>query len=153
MLKTIKPDRHYSLACATSMGVRITPEDRMAVQNSNRFYMQATSAETNVLNVASSLGLPCLAMTKFVAGSPIAAFIKGELRKRGIDYTDIEVPQGLVPGDTGTSSTSRTADSVCVRRGYGMTVPARSAEPCAPRILTLTASLSATAWAFCTCPD
>lgn len=46
----------YALACPTSMGVRITPENRMAVHNSNMFYMQATSAETNVLNVASSLG-------------------------------------------------------------------------------------------------
>ena len=45
------------------MGVRITPPERMAVQNSNLFYMQATSAETNVLNVASSLGHECLALT------------------------------------------------------------------------------------------
>ena len=60
----------FALACVTSMGVRITPEDRMAVHNSNRFYLQATSAETNVLNVASSLGKPCLALTRFVEGSP-----------------------------------------------------------------------------------
>ena len=45
--------KKYALACPTSMGVRITPEDRMAVHNSDRFYLQATSAETNVLNVAS----------------------------------------------------------------------------------------------------
>ncbi len=51
-----KQYRRYALACPTSMGVRITPEERMAVHNSNPFYMQATSAETNVLNVASSLG-------------------------------------------------------------------------------------------------
>ena len=36
----------YALACPTSMGVRITPPDRMAVQNSNLFYLQATSAES-----------------------------------------------------------------------------------------------------------
>ena len=59
-----KQYHRYALACPTSMGVRITPEDRMAVQNSNLFYMQATSAETNVLNVASSLGRECLALTK-----------------------------------------------------------------------------------------
>ena len=46
----------YAAAALTSMGLRITPPDRMAVQNSNLFYLQATSAESNVLNVASSLG-------------------------------------------------------------------------------------------------
>ena len=60
----IREKCRYALACPTSMGVRITPDDRMAVHNSNRFYMQATSAETNVLNVASSLGRPCLALRK-----------------------------------------------------------------------------------------
>ena len=76
------------------MGVRITPANRMAVHNSNMFYMQATSAETNVLNVSSSLGLPCLALTKFVEGSPVAKFIKSELKGRGISYEGIDVPQG-----------------------------------------------------------
>lgn len=79
--------------CPTSMGVRITPADRMAVHNSDMFYMQATSAETNVLNVASSLGMECLALTRFVAGSPVAAFIKAQLRKRNIRYEGKEVPQ------------------------------------------------------------
>ena len=46
----------YAIACPTSMGLRITPQNRMAVHNSNLFYLQATSAESNVLNVASSLG-------------------------------------------------------------------------------------------------
>ena len=46
----------YAIASPTSMGVRITPDDRMAVHTSNRFSLQATSAESNVLNVASSLG-------------------------------------------------------------------------------------------------
>ena len=84
----------YSIASPTSMGVRITPLDRMGVHNSNNFYMQATSAETNVLNISSSLGYPCLAITKFVEGSPIAEFIKRELRKRNIDYTNVNVAQG-----------------------------------------------------------
>ncbi|MBP5239379.1 MAG: sugar kinase, partial [Oscillospiraceae bacterium] len=82
----LKNNARYALACVTSMGVRITPADRMAVHNSNRFLMQATSAETNVLNVASSLGRPCLAMTRFVEGSPIAAFIKAQLRARNISF-------------------------------------------------------------------
>ena len=84
----------YAVACVTSMGVRITPENRMAVQNSDMFYLQATSAETNVLNVASSLGQNCLAMTKFVKGSPIAEFIRSQLRARNISYEGVEVEQG-----------------------------------------------------------
>ena len=84
----------YALACPTSMGVRITPADRMAVHNSNQFYMQSTSAETNVLNVASSLGYECLALTRFVEGSPIAAFIKAQLRARNIRFEGPDIPQG-----------------------------------------------------------
>ena len=102
----------YAIGCLTSMGVRITPENRMAVHNSNRFYMQATSAETNVLNVSSSLGKPCVALTKFVEGSPVAAFIKGELRKRNIFFEGKDVPQG---GPWGVRHQFNIADS-----GYGL---------------------------------
>ena len=56
----------YASACPTSMGVHTTPDNRMAVHNSNHFYMQSTRAESNVLNVASSLGREYLALTKFV---------------------------------------------------------------------------------------
>lgn len=94
MTMTIRENCFYAIASPTSMGVRITPENRMSVHNSNYFYMQATSAETNVLNVSSSLGYKCLALTKFVKGSPIAEFIKRELRKRNIDYVGKEVDQG-----------------------------------------------------------
>ncbi len=90
----IRENCRYAIACVTSMGVRITPADRMAVHNSNQFYMQATSAETNVLNVASSLGRECLAMTRFVEGSPVAAFIKAQLRARNIAYEGPEIAQG-----------------------------------------------------------
>ena len=76
----------HAIACVTSIGVRITPPDRMAVHNSDLFRLQATSAETNVLNVASSLGMGCLAMTKFVKGSPVAEFIKQQLRARNIRF-------------------------------------------------------------------
>ena len=82
----MKKTYQYAIACPTSMGVRITPPERMAVQNSNLFYMQATSAESNVLNVASSLGQECLVLTKFVKGSPIADFIKRQLRARNIRF-------------------------------------------------------------------
>ena len=86
--------KKYALACPTSMGVRITPEYRMAVHNSDRFYLQATSAETNVETVSASLGLPVKVLTNFVEGSPIAEFIKADLRSRNIEYEGPEIPQG-----------------------------------------------------------
>ena len=112
---TFKPNARYALCCVTSMGVRITPENRMTVHNSNQFYMQATSAETNVLNISSSLGKPCLALTKFVAGSPIALFIKNQLHSRGIDYVGLDVPQG---GPWGWRHQFNIADS-----GFGLRAP------------------------------
>lgn len=84
----------YAIACPSSMGVRITPERRMQVENSSTFYMQATSAETNALSIASSLGRECLVLTRFVAGSPIAAFIKSQLRARNIAFEGPDVEQG-----------------------------------------------------------
>ena len=105
----------YAIACPTSMGVRITPPERMAVQNSNLFYMQATSAETNVLNVASSLGHECLALTKFVKGSPIADFIKRQLRARNIRFEGLDVEQG---GPWGYRHQFNIADS-----GFGLRAP------------------------------
>ena len=112
---TVKKNAKYALACVTSMGVRITPADRMAVHNSNQFLLQATSAETNVLNVASSLGKPCLAMTRFVEGSPIAAFIKAQLHARGISFEGPDVPQG---GPWGYRHQFNIADS-----GFGLRAP------------------------------
>lgn len=111
----IRSEYRYALACVTSMGVRITPFDRMAVAGSNRFYMQATSAESNVLNVASSLGKECLVMTKFVEGSPVADFIKAQLRARNIRALGREVPQG---GPWGYRHQFNIADS-----GFGLRAP------------------------------
>ena len=105
----------YAIACPTSMGVRITPVDRMSVHNSNQFYMQCTSAESNVLNIASSLGRECLVLTKFVEGSPIAAFIKAQLRARNIRFEGVDVPQG---GPWGYRHQFNIADS-----GFGMRAP------------------------------
>ncbi len=107
--------KKYALACPTSMGVRITPDDRQSVHTSKHFILQATSAETNVLNVASSLGYPCLALTKFVADSPIAAFIKSELRGRNISFEGQDVPQG---GPWGYRHQFNIADS-----GFGLRGP------------------------------
>ncbi len=111
----LKENSKYALGCVTSIGVRITPVDRMAVHNSNQFIMQSTSAETNVLNVASSLGKPCLAMTKFVEGSPIAAFIKSQLRARNIAFEGKDIPQG---GPWGYRHQFNISDS-----GFGLRAP------------------------------
>ncbi len=111
----VKTDARYAIGCPTSMGVRITPENRMSAHNSDRFIMQATSAETNVLNVASSLGRECLALTKFVEGSPVAVFIKSQLRARNIRFEGASVPQG---GPWGYRHQFNISDS-----GFGMRAP------------------------------
>ena len=105
----------HTVACPTSIGVRLTPDNRMAVHNSNHFTMQATSAETNVLNVSASLGHSCLALTKFVEGSPVAAFIQSQLRARNIAYEGAHVPQG---GPWGFRHQFNIADS-----GFGLRAP------------------------------
>ena len=110
-----KGDARYAVAAVSSMGLRITPEDRMAVHNSNRFLLQATSAETNVLNVTSSLGRECLVLTRFVEGSPLAAFIKAQLRARNIAYVGPDIPQG---GPWGYRHQFNVADS-----GFGLRAP------------------------------
>lgn len=107
--------KRYAIASPTSMGIRITPENRMSVQNSSLFYMQATSAESNVLNVAASLGYECLALTKFVKDSPVAEFIKRQLRARGISYEGKEIEQG---GPWGFRHQFNIADS-----GFGLRAP------------------------------
>jgi len=76
------------------MGVRLTPDDRQPVPSSDRYVMQATSAESNVASIAASLGLPALVLTNFVAGSPISAFIKANLRARGLRFAGPDLPQG-----------------------------------------------------------
>jgi 2-dehydro-3-deoxygluconokinase len=97
------------------MGVRITPEDRQSVQTSHVFRMQTTSAESNVLNIASSLGYECLVLTKFVEGSPISQLIQSDLRARNIRYEGACVPQG---GPWGYRHQFNIADS-----GYGLRGP------------------------------
>jgi len=115
MKLNIRENYRYAIACPTSMGVRITPINRMAIHNSDQFLMQATSAESNVLNVSSSLGHECLVLTKFVKGSPIADFIKAQLRARNIRYEGVDVEQG---GPWGYRHQFNIADS-----GFGMRAP------------------------------
>ncbi len=111
----LKKEFKYSLLVATSMGVRITPVNAQPVNASNMFEMQATSAETNVASISSYLGLPVKVLTTFVKDSPIAKFIKQELRGRFMDYEGPEVPQG---GPWGYRHQFNIADS-----GYGLRGP------------------------------
>jgi 2-dehydro-3-deoxygluconokinase len=111
----LRKDFAYSLVVPTSMGVRITPANGQPVHTSDTFTMQATSAESNVVNISSSLGLPCKVLTTFVKDSPIATFIKNDLRSRNIAYEGKEVPQG---GPWGYRHQFNIADS-----GYGSRGP------------------------------
>lgn len=90
----LRNDAMWSLVVPTSMGVRITPDDRQPVHVASRFTMQATSAETNVASVTSYLGEPTKVLTAFVAGSPVSAFIKSDLRARGMAFEGPDLPQG-----------------------------------------------------------
>ena len=110
----LKQNCRYSLVVPSSMGVRITPLDRQPVHTARHYDMQVTSAETNVLNVSSSLGLPVKVLTNFVAGSPIASLIKSELAYRHIDYEGKEFDQG---GPWGYRHQFNIADSGFGSRG------------------------------------
>ena len=105
----------YAIVVPTSMGVRICPMNGQPVQSSDTFFMQATSAESNVISIASYLGMKTKVLTTFVKGSPIADFIKRNLRSRGIDYDGAEVEQG---GPWGYRHQFNIADS-----GYGTRGP------------------------------
>ena len=90
----LKDNCKYALLVPTSMGVRITPVNGQPVHCSSIFEMQATSAETNVASISSYLGLPVKVLTTFVKGSPIAQFIKSNLKSRHMDYEAPELEQG-----------------------------------------------------------
>lgn len=90
----LKTNYKYALVVPTSMGVRISPQNGQPVHSSNMFFMQATSAETNVASISSYLGLPVKVLTKFVKDSPVAQFIKSDLRSRGMDFEGREIEQG-----------------------------------------------------------
>jgi len=76
--------------------------------------MQATSAESNAVNIASSLGFKGLVLTNFVEDSPISLYIKGELRRRNIDFYGPDIPQG---GPWGYRHQFNLADSGFGTRG------------------------------------
>lgn len=89
----LKKDFTYSLLVPTSMGVRITPVNSQPVHSSDTFFMQATSAETNVASIPAYLGLPVKVLTTFVKDSPIAQFIKNNLAGRHMTYEGRELAQ------------------------------------------------------------
>lgn len=108
-------EKVYGLITATSMGVRLTPANRQPVGLSSTYVMHSTSAESNVLNVAASLGVRTKVLTRFVKDSPIAAFIKGDLRRRAIEFEGPDVAQD---GPWGFRHQFNIADT-----GYGMRGP------------------------------
>ena len=111
----LKKDCTYALIIPTSMGVRIVPSGRQPVHMSHFYEMYSTSAESNVGSVAASLGLRVKLLTAFVKDSEIALFIKGELRKRNLEFEGSEVPQG---GPWGYRHQFNIADS-----GFGVRGP------------------------------
>jgi 2-dehydro-3-deoxygluconokinase len=90
----LKKDAKWAMVVPSSMGVRMTPLNGQPVHSGDMFQMQATSAETNVASISSYLGLPVKVLTTFVKGSPIAQFIKSNLKSRGMEYEGAEVEQG-----------------------------------------------------------
>lgn len=110
-----REDAKWALVVPTSMGIRITPMNRQPAHVAHQWEMQATSAESNVLGVSASLGLPTKVLTAFVKDSPIARFIQDELSRRHIAYEGPTVDAG---GPWGYRHQFNIADG-----GYGMRGP------------------------------
>lgn len=110
----LKKNCKYTLLVPTSMGIRLTPPAGQPVHASDTFIMRATSAETNVLSVASFLGLPVKVLTTFVKGSPIASMIKSNLASRHMDFEGPEVEKD---GPWGYRHQINIADSGIGARG------------------------------------
>jgi 2-dehydro-3-deoxygluconokinase len=111
----LKNEYRWALVVPTSMGIRLTPTAQgQPIHTSDRLFMQATSAETNVASVSAYLGLPVKVLTTFVKGSPIARFIKDNLHSRHLEYEGREVEQG---GPWGYRHQINIADSGFGTRG------------------------------------
>jgi 2-dehydro-3-deoxygluconokinase len=110
----LKENCKYAMLVPTSMGVRITPLGGQPVHSSDNYMMQATSAETNVASISSFLGLPVKVLTTFVKGSPIARFLKSNLKSRHMDFEGKDVDQG---GPWGYRHQFNIADSGAGSRG------------------------------------
>lgn len=110
----IRPDAKTALLTPTSMGLRLTPEDGQPFHTATRLQMQVTSAESNVVSVASHLGLPVKILTKFVEGSPVSRLIQDNLAARHISVEGPAIPQG---GPWGYRHQFNLADSGFGSRG------------------------------------
>ncbi len=86
----MRENRTFAIAAPTSLGVRFAPTEFRQVQTSDRFRLQATSAESNVLSIPAALGLPVKALTKFIKDDPLSEFIRRDIRSRGIVCTDVQ---------------------------------------------------------------
>lgn len=111
----IPQSKRYALLTPTSMGVRLTPADRQPMHSGGLLEIEVTSAESNVVSVASYLGLPVKVLTKFVKDSPISRLIRDNLAARHIDVEGPEVEQG---GPWGYRHQFNLADS-----GFGLRAP------------------------------
>ena len=105
----------YAMIIPTSIGIRLTPEDSQPVNVSNMYIMTSSSAESNVGNIPAALGMRVKLLTTFVEDSEIAQFIKGELRKRNLEFEGRDVPKG---GPWGYRHQFNIADS-----GFGIRGP------------------------------
>lgn len=111
----LKKNYKWSLLVPTSMGIRLTPiAHGQPIHKSENMFMQATSAETNVASIPAYLGLPVKVLTTFVKGSPIAQFIKDNLRSRNLCFEGKDVEQG---GPWGYRHQINIADSGFGARG------------------------------------
>lgn len=90
----LRSNAAYALLTPTSMGVRLTPVDRQPMHSGGLMQIQVTSAESNVVSVASYLGMKVKVLSKFVADSPIARMIRDNLAARHIDVEGPEIEQG-----------------------------------------------------------
>ncbi len=110
-----KKDCKYAMLVPTSMGTRLTPQGGQPFHCSRNFWMQATSAESNVASVSSYMGLGVKVLTALVKDSPVARFIRDDLSGRRMDVEAAEVDQG---GPWGYRHQFNLADS-----GYGSRGP------------------------------
>lgn len=89
----LKENCKYAMLVPTSMGTRLSPLNGQPVHSSDTFKLTASSAETNVASISSYLGLPVKVLTTFVKNSPVAQFIKSNLKSRHMDFEGPEMEQ------------------------------------------------------------